>query len=446
MHLCKVILLAFRATFASLSPIIPFNIRSASNMVSFRILDNYLSVGLIISLNAILLAGAPSELKLVNVVFRHGDRTPDNGNEMYPNDPYLNYSFFPEGIGQLTNTGKDREYELGRVLYSRYKNFLGDLYLPKLVVAHSSDYDRTKMSLQLVLASLFPPRDKLQRWNPTLNWQPIPTTYVPRVDDNFFLSDECPRYLNEYDRVLELPEIKKKMSHFKGMMNELTKLTGKKIEKPLDMANLYHTFVAESSMNLTLPKWAYDYFPDGSLFDGIIAAYNIGNYSPLLRRLYAGPMIRIMTENMLAVLAIQNANRTKLKTKIYLYGGHETNIATLLHAFKVYKPHVPEYSSAIILELLQQNNQYYVKLLHYRGIPSIIDELTIPGCKTLCPFKKFSYLIRNLIPSDEELVCDKRQTSDYANTKYPATLENTTYNLIKSIISLNDTDSIIYIN
>jgi len=36
-------------------------------------------------------------------VFRHGDRTPDNnGYEMYPNDPYLNYSFYPEGLGQLT--------------------------------------------------------------------------------------------------------------------------------------------------------------------------------------------------------------------------------------------------------------------------------------------------------------------------------------------------------
>lgn len=86
-----------------------------------------------------------------------------------------------------------REYELGQALRKKYKNFLGDLYLPKLVMGHSSDYDRTKMSLQLVLASLFPPINVQQRWNPALNWQPIPTTYVPRVDDNFFLADECPQ-------------------------------------------------------------------------------------------------------------------------------------------------------------------------------------------------------------------------------------------------------------
>lgn len=55
-------------------------------------------------------------------------------------------------------------------------------------------------------------------------------------------------------------------------------------------------------------------------------------------------------------------NGTLSNTKIYLYSGHETNVATMLHAFNVYSPHVPEYSSAVILELLQENNQYYVKV------------------------------------------------------------------------------------
>lgn len=36
-------------------------------------------------------------------VFRHGDRAPDNGREQYPNDPYKNYEYFPEGHGGLTN-------------------------------------------------------------------------------------------------------------------------------------------------------------------------------------------------------------------------------------------------------------------------------------------------------------------------------------------------------
>jgi prostatic aicd phosphatase len=86
-----------------------------------------------------------------------------------------------------------REYKLGQTLRDRYNDFLSNLYFPKDVMALSSDYDRTKMSLQLVLAGLFPPLDNSQQWNPELNWQPIPVSYLPRVDDNFFLANECPQ-------------------------------------------------------------------------------------------------------------------------------------------------------------------------------------------------------------------------------------------------------------
>jgi len=64
-----------------------------------------------------------------------------------------------------------------------------------------------------------------------------------------------------------------------------------------------------------------------------------------------------MTDHMIAV---QNPNTAP--TKMYLYGGHETNIASLLYAFGVYEPHVPEYSSAIISELQQIGDEYYVKV------------------------------------------------------------------------------------
>ncbi|XP_071577473.1 venom acid phosphatase Acph-1 [Temnothorax nylanderi] len=395
-------------------------------MISCNIFDNYVLIAFI-SLNIILIGGVPSELKLVNVIFRHGDRTPDNnGREMFPDDPYINYSFYPTGLGQLTVDGKKHEYRLGKFLRFRYNDFLDNLYTPKLVVARSSDFERTKMSLQLVLASLFPPTS-VQRWNPVLNWQPIPTSYTPRIDDNIILADECPQYLDEYNRIVNSPQGQAKINQFKDLMDNLTKLTGKKIKTLEDLYFLYQTFVAESSLKLPLPEWAYDYFPYGALFDGIVAFYNISNFTPLTRRLYAGPMIRSMADNMIAA---QNPTAAP-KTKVYLYSGHETNIASMLHAFGVYKPHVPEYSSAVILELQQIGQEYYVKLVYYRGIPPTIKDLQIPGCDILCPFDKYLDLIEDLIPSDEEMICDKRQTPSYAGTEYPAGLQNILENLIK---------------
>lgn len=85
-----------------------------------------------------------------------------------------------------------------------------------------------------------------------------------------------------------MPEVQAKIYQFKDVMSNLTKLTGKKMEKLLDLYFLYQTFVAESSLGLPLLEWVYDYFPYGPLFDAIVTEYDITNFTPLLRRLFAG--------------------------------------------------------------------------------------------------------------------------------------------------------------
>lgn len=65
-------------------------------------------------------------------------------------------------------------FELGQWLRTRYNKFLGDLYSPDLVYAQSTGVSRTKMSLELVLAGLWPPKNTPLEWNKHLNWQPVP--------------------------------------------------------------------------------------------------------------------------------------------------------------------------------------------------------------------------------------------------------------------------------
>lgn len=396
----------------------------------YRTDNNRLLILLIIGLAVI--ATVHAELKMVNVLFRHGDRTPDNnGYEMYPNDPYIKYDFYPMGLGQLTNSGKRREYKIGEMLRSRYDKFLGKIYSPETVSAFSSDYDRTKMSLELVLAGLFPPA-AIQRWNPNLNWQPVSTRYVKRIDDNFFLSDSCPLYKAYYEQVLALPEVKKGLSKFNDLMKYLTVKTGSNITKPLDLFYLYHTFMSEYSMGLSLPDWVGDLFPYGELWNGTVFAYDVANYNIRLRRLYAGPYIRTINADM---QAYANGSVENLK-KIYLYSGHETNIAALLYALGIFFPHVPEYSSSIITELHQIDGKYYVKVLYYLGIPTKVQEMQLPGCEVLCPFEKYLKLTADVIPSDEELICDKHLTTDYVNYRTKGGVETMTYNLIKTAKSV----------
>ncbi|XP_015190022.1 PREDICTED: venom acid phosphatase Acph-1-like [Polistes dominula] len=345
------------------------------------------------------------EIKLVNVIFRHGDRTPNK--ELYPNDLYKSYDFYPMGFGELTNKGKKRAYELGKFLRFRYGNFLSKIYTPEQVKARTTDYSRTKMSLQLVLAGLFPPIN-IQKWDTNINWQPIPYTYVPTIEDNILLPMDCPLYSEEYQRVLKTPEVIQKMAEFSEMNANLTKWSGKQINNPLDMYSLYNIFMAEWMMDLPLPGWVLSVFPDGHLKDGIIYSYEVANLNTKLKRLSGGPLLTEMVENMLA------SKHGKLKgNKIYLYSGHETNIGSMLNVLNVYKPHVPQFSSAVILELLQTNQTYYIKVLYYTGIPPKAVELQIPDCQVLCPFDKFMEITASYRPSGEEIkiACRKTQTN-----------------------------------
>lgn len=71
-----------------------------------------------------------------------------------------------------------------------------------------------------------------------------------------------------------------------------------------------------------------------------------------------GPLLRIFTKHMLDVVS----GTQKKKRKIYLFSGHESNIAAVLHALDLYYPHVPEYSSSIIVELHNIEGTHYVKV------------------------------------------------------------------------------------
>ena len=58
-------------------------------------------------------------------------------------------------------------------------------------------------------------------------------------------------------------------------------------------------------------------------------------------------------------------NDTSNKTKLFLYSCHETNIVATLASLNIFDLHVPEYSSAVIIELLQEDNKYFVKVIIY---------------------------------------------------------------------------------
>lgn len=98
-------------------------------------------------------------------------------------------------------------------------------------------------------------------------------------------------------KVLQLDDVLAEIESYKTFMQNLTKLTGKEIISPYDMYNLHMGLTAQAFMNLTLPEWTNDMFPNGRLKDAIEFYYRLVSYNEKLRRLNGGALLKNFLDN-----------------------------------------------------------------------------------------------------------------------------------------------------
>lgn len=212
------------------------------------------------------------------------------------------------------------------------------------MVAQSTGVSRTKMSIQLVLAGLFPPKGTPLEWNKELNWMPVPYDYEPLDKDTLLLvRTSCPRYHEELERVHK-EDIKDLLLENSKLFENLTKITGLEIHNADDVQSLYSTLKAEKEYGLKLPQWTKDYFPDKlqCLTD---KSYLINAYNDELKRLKGGVFIKKLFNDW------QNAINHKKKSKFYLYAGHDSSVTNIMSAFNVWEEQFPNYGVTAFIEL-----------------------------------------------------------------------------------------------
>ncbi|XP_063984894.1 venom acid phosphatase Acph-1-like [Diachasmimorpha longicaudata] len=339
------------------------------------------------------------EYKLVSVIFRHGDRTPGTHTcESFPTSPYSESTFYPHGYGQLTNTGKQRAYDLGLRIRARYDDFLGDVYHPHAIMARSSYFDRAKMSLQLVMAAMFPPAS-IQMWNATFNWQPVVMHQPAGKKDNLISIIKCQNFYAELQNVMKLPKFQEEFQRLEDLPKDLSEWTGTPIKNSIDLCYLYHGLTALQSMGLKLPEWTAGIFPDGIITDAATTLYRILGYTEKIRRLVGGRVLKHFIDTMRSVI------KGESKKKMILLSGHELNVSSFLSIFG-YLPHIPQYSSAVFVELLAKGDNYYISIHYFLGIPPQTETIKIPGCGTVCPFNKFIDLFSGNMATEEDMMCE----------------------------------------
>ncbi|CAG2166036.1 unnamed protein product [Oppiella nova] len=176
-----------------------------------------------------------STLRLIQVVHRHGDRTPVL---FVPNDPYINASiYWPEGVGELTLEGKYRMYRLGQFLRQEYDSFLGHNFSPREVYARSSLCSRCLESLSLLLSGAYPPNNTVWQWSNGSDvelahqWQPFPIeTFMPEKYDAILdVEKHCPKADEEMNKIFNSEKVVKLLEENAEFLANLSESVGMEI-------------------------------------------------------------------------------------------------------------------------------------------------------------------------------------------------------------------------
>ncbi|KAJ1182900.1 hypothetical protein NDU88_008077 [Pleurodeles waltl] len=346
-------------------------------------------------------AGQARELRLVTLLYRHGDRSPIKG---YPTDPY-NEDTWPQGFGQLTQVGMEQHWDLGQALRSRYHGFLNDSYDRRQIHVRSTDSDRTLMSAQSNLAGLYPPGES-QTFNVNISWQPIPVHTVPENEDRLlkFPLTPCPRYEELQNETRQSAEYVNKTKENLSFLAMVANKTGIKEISLESVWSIYDTLFCESRHNLTLPSWATtEVMKRLEDLKNFSFRFLFGIHKTVEKsRLQGGLLLDQILKNFTEAATSTNEQRLK----VIMYSAHDTTVVALQMALNVYNGIQTPYAACHIMELYQDDSGNFSVEMYFRN-DSGKDPfpLVLPGCSLSCPLNEFLHLTKAVISEDRDREC-----------------------------------------
>uniref|UniRef100_A0A1A8F6Y2 Acid phosphatase 6, lysophosphatidic n=1 Tax=Nothobranchius korthausae TaxID=1143690 RepID=A0A1A8F6Y2_9TELE len=349
------------------------------------------------------------ELKLVQVLFRHGARTPlksipDVLEAQWvpsllepPPHTHMNYvvtdlqggprppSVVEDGYrknilsggsfpGQLTTMGMQQLYELGERLRKRYveeKPFLSNTYIPTEVYVRSSNIVRTIESAKCLLAGLFQQKQ-------TATVSILTTDAESEILYPNFHGCKLLKILSSH-RWAEL-------STLPGIAADLQRIQsalGIAAHRHVDFVLIRDDMVARETHGLPCPPalTSWRSTVEQRAVDVMCHIYQPSKRENL--QLCVGPLLHQLLDNMEKKLQGSSSASTR---KLFLYSVHDTTLIPCLMALGLFDMRWPPYAADLTLELHQnrQTSEPFVKVT-YLG-----QDQLIPGCSGVyCPLQEF---------------------------------------------------------
>ncbi|KAK4881042.1 hypothetical protein RN001_004361 [Aquatica leii] len=362
-------------------------------------MNTFILFGFVVSILNVVSCNSNS-LEFVFAVFRHGDKTNEK-TRIYESYPFANETYFPIGRGLLTNKGKNTAFNLGKRLRLLYKNFLNEYYFPSDVYAVATDTERTKMTLELVLAKLYPPRKTINQWHYGLNWQPIPFDVIPHGDNvASFPYANCPKFVELYQKYYSSVFGTSLREKYAKLIQAMETFTGIKNVTYIHLCFLYTSFQADKEWGLKLPPWIDHNLEN--LQNAYIDFYNFTVNIPKLNKLSGGFLLQKITD------ALKQKIETNSTQQIYLLSAHDNTILYLMGILGVYYKHIPNYCACFLIELHKVKGVYGVKIFYLHTVGAKPKPMLIPKCGHFCEFEKFVRLYEKSI-SIKPNACNVKQ-------------------------------------
>jgi prostatic aicd phosphatase len=145
--------------------------------------------------------------------------------------------------------GKTTEHAIGQYLRLTYGSFIPQQYTPEVAYAISTNFKRTKMSLELVLAGLFPPL-LTDVFSVGLNWQPI--SFIVEEEENIIQTPltNCANYIRQFYKYMLTAEAEEITAAYKELYQQLSEATGLDVRTPEEVFSIYETLESEVSLNI----------------------------------------------------------------------------------------------------------------------------------------------------------------------------------------------------
>uniref|UniRef100_A0A671W9Y0 Acid phosphatase 6, lysophosphatidic n=1 Tax=Sparus aurata TaxID=8175 RepID=A0A671W9Y0_SPAAU len=374
---------------------------------------------------------SPYELKLVQVLFRHGARTPlksipDVMEVQWvptllepPPHTHINYvvtdleggpkppapveesyrknvltgGTFP---GQLTTVGMQQLYELGKRLRGKYieeSHFLNSAFSPAEVYVRSTNIVRTIESAKCLVAGLF--QQKQKEIVPILTTEAESEILYPN-----YYGCKMLKILgsHRWAESSTLPDIAADLQSIQSAL-------GIAAHQHVDFILIRDDMVARETHGLPCPAvldtWRNTV--EQRAVDMICHVYEPSKRENL--QLCVGPLLHTLLSNIDTKL---EGTSSEPNRKLFLYSAHDTTLIPCLMAFGVFDMRWPPYAADITLELHQhrQTKEAFVKVSY------IGQDQLIQGCSAVyCPLEEFKRALSPYSLSSElyHSLCDNTE-------------------------------------